>query len=172
MRAGWLAKAVVSLCGVLAISTAVIFAHVRRSGAQALELVHALASLVVDTSTTADVQLLQKQFHEYQISSEDAGGIRSVGFEITNQPLAALKVQPLAALLAGIGVRDGKVVSVSVELFRTVGLGSQGALVLESVQHSGGCKYAYCVGGPIGRRWIISRLDVHATPEQRGALLI
>ncbi len=167
VRAGWLIKAVVTLCGVLAISTAVIFAHVRHSGAQALELVQALASLVVGTSTTADVQLLQKRFHGYQISSEEAGGIRSVRFEITNQPLATLKVQPFAALLAGIGVQDGKVVSVSVKLFRTVGLGSRGALVWESVQHSEVCKYAYCVGGPIGKPWISSRLDIHATPEQK-----
>ena len=167
MRAGWLTKAVVTLCGVLAISAAVIFAHVRRSEAQARELVQALASLVVDTSTAADVQLLQKRFHGYQISSEEAGGIRGVSFEITNQPVATLKVQPFAALLAGIGVQDGKVVSVSVKLLRQVGLGSRGAVVWESVQHSEVCKDAYCVGSPIGKPWIVTRLDVHATPEQK-----
>ena len=167
VRARWLTKAVVTLCGVLAISTAGIFAHVRRSEAQARKLMQALASLAVDTSTTADVRLLQQRFHRYQVSDEEARGIRSVRFEITNQPLATLKILPIAALFAGVGVQDGKVVSVSVTLFRQVGLGSRGAVVWESLQHSEVCKGAYCVGNPIGKPLIISRLDVHATPEQK-----
>lgn len=167
VRAGFLTKSVVALCGVLAISTAVILADLRHSEAQARKLVQALASLDVETSTTADVQLLQERFHRYQVSSEEAGGIRSVRFEITNQPLASLKVQPIAVLSAEIGVRDGKVVSVGVTLYRQVGLGSRSAMVWESLQHSELCKGAYCVGNPIGKPLIISRLDVHATPEQK-----
>jgi hypothetical protein len=157
----------VALCGLLAISTAVIFAHLRHSEAQARKLVKALASLDVETSTAADVQLFQARFHRYQVSSEEAGGISSVRFEITNQPLATLKVQPIAVLRAGIGVRDSKVVSVGITLYRQVGLGSRAAIVSESLQHWELYKAAYCVGNPIGKPFIVSRLDVHATPEQK-----
>jgi hypothetical protein len=167
VRSGWLTKSVVALCGVLAISTAVILAHLRHSQAQAWKLVQALASLDIERSTTADVQQLHERFHRYEVSSEEADGIRTVRYEITNQPMAMLKLQPIAVLRAGVGVRDGKVVSVGVALQRQVGLGSRGAMVSESLQHSEVCKEPYCVGNPIGKPFIVSRLDVHATPEQK-----
>jgi methionine-rich copper-binding protein CopC len=167
VRAGWLAKAVVALCAALAISAAVIFAHLRRSEVQARKLVQALASLDLETSTTAEVELLQERFHRYRVSSVEGDDIHTVRFEITNQPLATLKVQPFAVLSAGVGVRDGKVISVGLTLYRQVGLGSRGATVWESLQHSELCEGEYCVGNPIGKPFITSRLDVHATPEQK-----
>jgi hypothetical protein len=158
-------KVVLALCFVLAMSTVVTLVHLRRSEAQARKLTHALASLDVGTSTTADVLALQEQFHRYQVSSEQARG--SVRFVITNQPLATLRVQPIAVLSAGIVARNGKVVSIDIYLERQLGLGSRGAIVLESLQNSGSCEKSYCVGNPIGKPFIVSRLDAHATPEQK-----
>jgi hypothetical protein len=158
-------KVVLALCFVLAISTVVVLAHLRRSEAQARKLTHALASLNVGTSTAADVLVLQEEFHPYQVSSEQAGG--NVRFVITNQPLPTLGLQPITALSAGIVTRNGKVVSIDVDLERQLALGRRGAIVLESPQNSGSCERSYCVGNPIGKPFVVSRLDAHATPEQK-----
>jgi hypothetical protein len=158
-------KVVLAVCAVLAITAAVTLVHLRRSEAQARKLIQALASLNVGDSTAVDVQVLQEQFHRYQVSSEQAGG--NVRFVITNQPPATLRMQPIAVLSAGIVTRNGKVVSIDVDLERQLGLGSRGAIVLESLQNSGSCEKSYCVGNPIGKPFIVSRLDAHTTREQK-----
>ncbi len=165
VRTGRITRVVLVACGALVVSAVVTLLHVQRSEAQARKLIQALASLEVGTSTTADVQLLQQRFHRYEVSSEQTGG--SVKFVITNQPLATLRVQPIGVVSAGIVARNGKVVSIDVFLERQLGLGSRGAIVFESLQNLGSCQKSYCVGNPIGKPFIVSRLDAHATPEQK-----
>jgi hypothetical protein len=158
-------KVVLAVCGVLAIGSAVTLVHVRRSEAQARKLIQALASLDVGTSTAADAQLVQHQFHRYQVSSGQGG--ESMRFVITNQPLATLRIRPIAVSSAGIVVRHGKVVAVEVSLERQLGPGSRSAMVFESLQNSGFCEQSYCVGNPVGKPFIVTRLDAHATLEQK-----
>jgi hypothetical protein len=158
-------KVVLAVCGVLATGSAVTLVHVRRSEAQARKLIQALASLEVGTSTTADVRRVQEQFDRYQVSSGQAD--ENVRFVITNQPLATLRVQPIAILSAGIVARNGKVVSVEVSLERQPRSGLRAAMVFESLQNLGFCEQPYCVGNPIGKPFIVTRLDAHATLEQK-----
>ena len=165
MRVGKIAKVVLVSCGVLAISSIAILLHMRRSEDQARNLIQALSLLEVGTSTTADVKLLEQQFHQYQISNGQAVG--NVDFAITNQPLMTLRVQPAAALSAGIVTQNGKVVSVRVFLERQLGIRRVGAMVFEGLQNTGSCEKPYCVGNPIGKPFIVSRLDARATVEQK-----
>jgi hypothetical protein len=165
VRTGRITKVVLVVCGALVVSAVVTLLHLRHSEAQARKLIQALASLEVGTSTTAEVQSLQQQFHRYQVSGEQTSG--NVRFVITNQLLRTLRVQPIAVLSAGIVARDGKVVSIDVFLERQLAVGRLGAMVFESLRNSGSCEKSYCVGNPIGKPFIISRLDAHATPEQK-----
>jgi hypothetical protein len=165
VRTGRITRVVLVVCGALVVSAAVTLLHLQRLEAQARKFIEALASLEVGTSTTADLQLLQQQFQRYQASDVRTGG--NLRFAITNQPLAILGVQPIAVLSAGIVTRNGKVVSIEVLLERKVGLGRRGAMVSESLQNSGYCDQSYCVGNPIGKPFIVSRLDARATPEQK-----
>jgi hypothetical protein len=114
--ANWITTAAVAICGSFVIGAAIIIVHVRRPAAQAQKLVQAVGSLDLGSSTTADVELIQEWFRQYQVSGEQADGLHSVLFPITNQPLPRLKIQPFALLRAGIGIQDGKVVSVDVGL--------------------------------------------------------
>lgn len=152
----------------LVLAAGVILALVRHAQSEAKELLQAVASLELGTSTTADVRLLEQRFRSYQVASEQSGEVHFVRFVITNQPLAALKLEPLAALSAGIGTRDGKLVVADVELERQVGLGSRAAIVSESLRHAGlFCTDPYCVGNPMGKPFVVSRLDGRATPQQK-----
>src|SRR6185312_12148210 len=92
-----------------------------------------------------------------------------VNFVITNQPASSLRLATITLLSVFIGVRSHKVVTVDVKLQRQVGNSSYVAVsVWESVRHSDlFCYEPYCVGNPIGKPFIISRLDSRATPEQR-----
>jgi hypothetical protein len=162
---GRITKVVLAVFGALVVSVVVILLHLWHSEAQARKLTQALASLEVGTGTIADVHSLQRQFHRYQVSGEQTSG--NVRFAITNQLLPTLRVQPIAVLSAGIVARDGKVVSIDFFLERQLAVGGLGAMVLESLQNSGSCEKSYCVGNPIGKPFIVSRLDAHATPEQK-----
>jgi hypothetical protein len=155
------------MLAVLAIGAASAFACLKHSESKARELLQALASLDLSISSTTDVQLLQQCFHRYQVSDEDSNGVRGVRFEISNDPFARLALRPVAVLSAGIGTRDGKVVGVSARFERQDSHGNVSAIVYEDLQQSGFCRKSYCVGNPIGKPFVISRLDPRATREQK-----
>jgi hypothetical protein len=150
------------------VAAGAILALVRHAHSEAKELLHAVASLEVGRSTTADVQRVQQRFRTYQVASEQSSGVHYVRFVITNQPLAALKLEPLAAVTAGIRTRDGKVVGTGLSLERQVVLGTRAIIVEESVRHPGlSCNQPYCVGNPIGKPFVVVRLDARATAGQK-----
>lgn len=68
---------------------------------------------------------------------------------------------------AGVGTRDGKVVTVGVDFERQVSGGKLAAIISEAREQPGTCQNPYCIGNPIGKRFIFSRLDMRATPEQK-----
>jgi hypothetical protein len=152
----------------LIIAAGVILAIVRHTQSEAKELLEVVASLDVATSTTADVRFIEQRFHSYQVASEPSGEVHFVRFVITNRALAALKLQPLAALSATIETRDGRVVGAGIGLERQVGSGTRAALVEESLRNQHlSCNEPYCVGNPIGKPFVISRLDARATAQQK-----
>ena len=139
--------------------------RVRWSQAEARELVQALASLNVGTSGTEDIELLRRKFRRYEVSTKQTDDMRRVGFVITNQPLAMLKVQPIATLSVAIAARNDKVVWVEVELERQVGRVSRAAIVLESLKQSAFCEKPYCVGNPIGKPFTKSQFIFKLLPD-------
>jgi len=146
---------------------AVTFVHLRRSKAQAQKLIQALELLDVGSSSNADVQRISKEFSQYEVASEDRYGVHEVSFEIAETSVARHVVHSGAILHAGIGTRDGKVVAVGVMFERQVSGGKLAAIVSEAREQSGTCQNPYCVGNPIGKRFVFSRLDMRATPEQK-----
>ena len=161
-------KSAILLFGLLAITMGLIFLRLRRSEAQARELVQALASLSLGTSTAVDVHSIEQRFRSYRIVDKQANDLRLVSFAITNQRMAKLRLMPFAQLQAAVGIRDAKVVSVEVTLQRQVGRSSDlAAIIFESSHHSLFCDQPYCVGNPIGKPFIACHLDSRATPEQK-----
>jgi len=161
---------VIAALGVLLAAAAVILALVRHTQSEAQELLHTLASLEVGKSTSADLQRIQQRFRSYQVASDHSGELHVVRFVVTNRPLAALKLEPLAAVTAGIGTQDGRVVGAGFSLERQVGRGTRAVIVEESVRHADFlfCNQPYCVGNPIGKPFVYVRLDARASAEQKG----
>jgi hypothetical protein len=146
---------------------AVTFVHLRRSKAQAQKLIQALELLDVGSSSNADVQRISKEFSQYEVASEDRYGVHEVNFEIAETSVVRHVVHSGAILHAGIDTRDGKVVAVGVMFERQVSGGKLAAIISEAREQSGTCQNPYCVGNPIGKRFVFSRLDMRATPEQK-----
>lgn len=167
MRTNWKTKACMFLLGIFAIWVAFAFMHQRHLESQALELTQTLESLDVGSSSDADVQRIQKKFNQYEASSEDRNGVHEVIFEISDASIARHAIHSGATLRAGVGTRDGKVVTVGVTFERQVTGGKLAAIVEEAREQPGSCQNSYCVGNPIGKRFIVSRLDMRATPEQK-----
>jgi hypothetical protein len=166
MRTSWKVKLGVPFT-VLAVLVAVQFVRLRQSEAQAQKLLHTLEMLDIGSSTTVDVQRIQKEFEEYEVSSENLYGVNEVSFEIANTSLLRLATRSGAIFHAGVGVRDGKVVTVGVTLERQVPGGKLAAIVSETREQPGACQNSYCVGNPIGKPFVISRLDMRAAPDQK-----
>jgi hypothetical protein len=159
---------IMATLGVLFLAIAVIVARVWHSQSEARKLLEEVASFELDRSTAADVRLFEERFRTYEVASKQTGKENFVRFVITNQPLAALKLEPLAAVTAGIYTRDGKVVGVGLSLERQVGRGSRAAFVEESVRHQAlYCNQPYCVGNPIGKPFVSIRVDGRATVEPK-----
>jgi hypothetical protein len=155
------------LFGMLAIWAAVQFVSLRRSQAQARKLLQAIEVLDIGSSSAADVQRIQKEFKQYEVPSEDQYGVHEVAFEIAVDSVVRHAMHSGAIFRAGMGTRDGKVVTVFATLDRQVPGGELAAIVSEAREQSGTCHNSYCVGNPIGKRFVISRLDMHATPDQK-----
>jgi len=157
----------VCVCVLAFIWAAVTFVQLRRSKAQAQKLTQALEVLDVGSSSNADVQRISKEFSQYEVASEDRYGVHEVNFEIAETSVVRLAVHSGAILHAGIGTQDGKVVAVGVMFERQVSGGKLAAIISEAREQSGTCQNPYCVGNPIGKRFIFSGLDMRATPEQK-----
>jgi hypothetical protein len=153
--------------GILAVWAAVTFVHLRQSQAQAQKLLQALEMLDVGSSSDVDVQRIQKEFNPYEVSGEDRYGVHEVIFEIADTSVLRLAVHSGAIFRAGIGTRDGKVVTVGVVFERQVSRGKLDAFVSMDREQLGSCQNSYCVGNPIGKPFIVSKLDMRATPEQK-----
>lgn len=143
------------------------FVQLRHSEAQAQKLIRAVEMLDVGNSSNADVQRISKEFNRYEVSSEDRDGVHEVDFEIAETSVVRLAVHSGAVLDARVGTRDGKVFGVGVMFERQVPGGKLAAIISEAREQSGTCRSPYCAGNPIGKRFILSKLDRHATPEQK-----
>ncbi len=143
------------------------FMQLRHSEAQAQRLLKAVEMLDVGSSGDADAQRISKEFIQYEVSSENRYGVYEVNFEIAETSVARLAFHSGAALDARVGTQDGKVVDVGVMFERQVPGGKLAAIISEAREQSGTCRSPYCVGNPIGKRFILSKLDMRATAEQK-----
>lgn len=143
------------------------FVHLQYSEAQARKLLTALEMLDVGSSSDADVQRISKEFSQYEVASEDRYGVHEVIFEIAETSVVRHALHSGAVLDARVGTWDGKVVDVGVIFERQVSGRKLAAIISEARQQSGTCPRPYCVGNPIGKPFVLSRLDRRATPEQK-----
>ncbi|MGB2590205.1 MAG: hypothetical protein WBG02_12025 [Candidatus Acidiferrum sp.] len=142
--------------------------------ARAEALLNDITSLRVGASTELDVQQLARRYKRYISDHHDTQRTNTITFEIRNKWLSAMRLEPATRFKSWITVRDGSVSQIGAGLFRTMDIyptfQASAGMVEENAMHtkdSWGSSSHYYFPTPVGKPYLLVKLDPQATPAQR-----
>jgi hypothetical protein len=142
--------------------------------AQAESLLRDLTSLRVGVSGEAEVQWLIQRHVRYVVDHHRDDLNQSMQFRVENRWLSTMRLEPPAWLNASVWVQDGKVVQISVGLFRAMDIyptfGASAGMVIENLKNprrDANTPSHYYFPTPVGKPYLMVQLDSGATEIQR-----
>jgi len=142
--------------------------------AQAESLLSDLTSLRVGVSGEAEAQRLIRRHQRHVVGQHRDEHNLSTEFKIANRWLSTMRLEPPAWMNASVWVQDGRVVQISVGLFRAMDIfptfGASAGMTVESLVNSkrdGREGSHYFFPTPVGKPYLRVQLDSAASEIQR-----
>lgn len=130
-------------------------------------------ALTVGRSTESEVEQFTQRHRRYFVSREYNAGVATSTFIVRNTWLSVLKLEPPTRFRAFVGVKSGRLDRIRVELSRSMDIyptfQASAGMVDEYAEYP---QYFSPMGPyefptPVGKPYLLVRLNSHATPIQR-----
>jgi hypothetical protein len=139
----------------------------------ASSMLRGLTDLKAGMSSSSDAEQYAHRFRQYLVDHDWEKGACTYQFQIRNTLLSGLHLEPSARFTTGVTVQGGGVTHIGAGLVRTMDIyptfGGSAGMAQEYPEipnpYPGAGHYIFPT--PIGKPYLLVRLDRHATAEQR-----